>query len=84
MYKRFTAPVIERPFTFYCDDYADGKVRTQTFQEVQLSKEWAKCFNDGDCEEICLTSTVVKITYTYYDWFKKRKINQVIYKRSKI
>lgn len=82
MFKRFTATEISRPFTVYCDDYTDGKVRKQQFVEVQFSGEYCKMFcgefNDDDLAPL---ESIVKITYTYYDWLKKRKVNQIIYKR---
>lgn len=83
MFRRFTAKEIERPFTAYCDCYPDKKVRKSSYTEIQFSGIWANCFggehnwNDESFE----LSGIVKITYTYYDWLKKRKVNQIIYKR---
>lgn len=82
MFRRFVAPEIDKPFTLYCDDYSDGYVRKEQFQEIQFSGNWANCFSgERNQDDFCPLESVVKITYTYYDWMKKRKINQIIYKR---
>lgn len=82
MFKRFTAPLIDTPFIIYCDDYSDKKVRKHKFAEVQFSGDFAK----GICGEYNFNNvfpleSIVKITYTYYDWLKKKRVNQIIYKR---
>lgn len=82
MFKRFTAPEIDRPFTVYCDDYTDGSIHKKSFTEIQFSGEWCNCFYNNNCQnEIFPLESIVKIVYTYYDWLKKRKVNQVVYKR---
>lgn len=82
MFRRFTATEISRPFTVYCDDYSNGYVSKEQFAEVQFSGDWANCFCGDKCRnEYHPLKSIVKITYTYYDWLKKRKINQVVYKR---
>lgn len=82
MFRRFTATEIFRPFTVYCDDYTDGKTRKKQFVEVQFSGMWANCFcGENNYDDYCPIDKVVKITYTYYDWLKKKKVNQIIYKR---
>ncbi len=82
MFRRFTYTEISRPFTLYCDDYHDGEIRAKKFVEIQFSGMWANCFSGEDNrDDFCPLESVVKITYTYYDWLKKKKVNQIIYKR---
>lgn len=82
MFRKFTAPEISRPFTVYCDDYSDGITRKHEFTAVQFSGKWANCFSGKDNrDDFYPLETVVKITYTYYDWVNKKKVNQVVYKR---
>ena len=84
MFRRFTYPDIFRPFTLYCDDYHDGKTRAKKFVEIQFSGMWANCFSGEDNRDNFFPlESVVKITYTYYDWLKKKRVNQTIYKRNK-
>lgn len=82
MFRRFVAQEIDRPFTVYCDDYTDGYVSSEQFVEVQFSGEWCNCFCGKGCRDTTAPlKTIVKITYTYYDWLKKKRVNQVVYKR---
>ena len=85
MYRKFIAPEINRPFTLYFRSYRE-KIRGLKFTEIKFSGEFADCFGGegiyGNTHHFFLDE-VVKITYTYYDWLKKRKVNQVIYKTIK-
>lgn len=82
MFRKFTYTDIRRPFTLYCDDYTDGIIRKHRFEMIHFSGEWANCFSGADNrDDFFILKSVVKITYTYYDWLKKKKVNQIIYKR---
>jgi hypothetical protein len=82
MYRRFIAPEIDRPFTIFVREHKTPLI-SRKFCEIKFSGMFADCFggernfNDEHYE----LNDVVKITYTYYDWMKKRKINQIIYKK---
>lgn len=84
MYKKFVAPIIDEPFTIYCDDYSDKKVRKQCVDKIVFTGEWAYYYhNELGYDSYSPLMSIVKVTYTYYDWMKKRKITQIIYKRNK-
>lgn len=84
MYRRFTYSEIDRPFKIYLDS-SHKPIRSLKFTEIRFSGEFADCFGgEGRYDEThhFYLNEVVKITYTYYDWLKKKKVNQIIYKKT--
>lgn len=85
MYRRFTFCEIDRPFKIYIKDLPNKPIHSLKFSEIRFSGEFADCFGgEGKYNEThhFYLNEVVKITYTYYDWLAKKKVNQIIYKKT--
>ena len=65
MYKKFVAPIIDEPFTIYCDDYSDKKVRKQCVDKIVFTGEWAYYYhNELGYDSYSPLTSIVKVTYT--------------------
>lgn len=85
MYRRFTKHEIDMPFTVYLD-LSHKPIRSLKFTEIKFSGEFADCFGGEKYNEThhFYLNEVIKITYTYYDYLKRKKVNQIIYKKTSL